>query len=109
MPINQKTSQLADVTSLTILHTVPGSANSIAASLIVCNRTSGELTFDIAIVPDGGGFQGDENFIYFEHAIPAKDTFVATIGIGLPRIAEIIVKGSASGLSFTFTGPEFTT
>lgn len=108
MPINQKTSQLADVTVLTILHTVPTATNSIAASIIVCNRTAGALTFDIAVVPGGGGFQNVKNFIYFEHAIPAKETFVATIGVGLAATDEIVVKGSASGLSFTFTGPEFT-
>lgn len=107
MPIKQKTSQLADVTALTVLYVAPASTNSVAASVVICNRTAGELTFDVAVIP-GGGAVTDKNYFYFEHKIPAKDTFVATIGIGLTATDEISVKGSAVGLSFSFTGPEFT-
>lgn len=88
-------------TSSTVLYEVPSGREAITSTLVVCNRTSGEIAFDVAVIPDGDTL-ADDNYIYFNIACPGRDSFTATIGLTLESGDSIEVK-DRTGNSLTFS------
>ena len=93
-------------TTETDLYTVPGSTSTTISSIVVCNRGSA-ATFRIS-VSAGGGATANKDYLYYDLAIPANDTFAGTLGITLAATDVVRVYASTANLSFSVFGVEVT-
>ena len=92
--------------SSTLLYEVPSGRQAIVSTLTICNRTAGEVAFDVAVIPSGGTLD-DEHYVYYNLACPGRDTFAATLGIALNDGESIEVKDyDGNSLTFVATGVE---
>lgn len=100
--------QLApSATTLTTLYTVPGSTSVVSSSLVICNRGVTYTTFRISVAVAGGA-DNIKQYLYYDVAIPANDTFIATIGTTLAATDLIRVYAGNANLSFNLFGVEVT-
>ena len=95
----------APATTPTTLYTTPSLAQTTVSSLNVCNRTSGALTFRVAIRVEGAALN-NKQYIYFDKSVSATDTFSAVLGITLRETDVVEVYASNVGLSFNMFGVE---
>lgn len=93
-------------TTLTTLYTVPASTTTVCSSIVVCNRSTA-TSFRIAVRPAGAAIS-NEHYLYYDVAIAANDTFVATIGISLDATDVVSVYATLATLSFNLFGQENT-
>ena len=91
--------------TLTTLYTVPGSTQVSASSIVVCNRSATATSFRVAVRPAGASIS-DEQYVYYDLAIPGNETFIATIGMSLEATDVISVYATLATLSFNFFGQE---
>ena len=91
--------------TLTTLYTVPASTSTAASSFTVCNRSATGTSFRLAIRPAGAGI-ADEQYIYYDVAIPGNDTFIATVGFTLETTDVVSVYATLATLSFQLFGQE---
>lgn len=75
-------------TTLTDLYTVPASTSTIVASISVCNRGGTATTFRISIAPAGAA-DATSQYIVYDLAIAANDTYVLTAGICLATTDKV--------------------
>src|SRR5690349_9560064 len=68
--------------TLTTLYTAPASTSAVVSSLVCCNKGSepDEIRVSVAV---GGAADADKQYLYYDLPVPAKDTFVATLGASL--------------------------
>lgn len=81
------------------------SAATIISTLTVCNRSATATSFRVAISPTGAGV-ADEDYFYYDVAIPGNDTFAATLGVAVQSGGIIRVYATLATLSFNFNGVE---
>jgi hypothetical protein len=93
-------------TTETALYTVPSSTSAIISTISVCNR-SVATSFRISIDQAGGG-TANKDYLYYDVAIPANDTFVATVGITLAATDIVNCYATLATLSFSIFGSEIT-
>ena len=89
------------------LYTVPPATSAMVSSIVVCNRGATATTFRIS-VRVAGGVANDKQFLYYDVALPANDTFVCILGIGLATTDVITIASGAAQVSFTAFGEEIT-
>jgi hypothetical protein len=94
-------------TTLTDAYTVPSSTEAIISTIVVCNRSGTSTTFRISVAVNGAS-DSDEQYLYYDIAIPGSDTFVATLGVTLDATDKIRVYAAAQQLSFNIFGVEIT-
>lgn len=92
-------------TTETDLYAVPDSKAAVVSSLVVCNRSTA-ATFRVSI-SYGGQPTANKDYQFYDLAIAANETFVATIGITLSNLDEVRVYASSANLSFSLYGAEF--
>ncbi len=91
-------------TTETDLYTVPGATSAVVSTVAVCNRGTA-TTFRISVAV-GGGATANKDYIYYDVAISAADTFACTFGITLATTDKIKVYAGSANLSFTAWGSE---
>jgi len=91
----------------TDLYPVPALTSCVASSIIVSNRSATADSFRISIAV-AGAIAANEQYIYYDIAIPGNDTFIATIGITLATTDVIRVYSTNGTLSFNLSGSEIT-
>ena len=90
----------------TDLYTVPGAAQAVVSSIIICNRSSSATaTFRISASFTGTA-TAPKDYIYYDLIIGQNDTFIATIGLTLGTTDKIRIYASTANLSFTAVGSE---
>ena len=95
-------------TTLTALSTVTAPATgAVASSLVVCNWGTAEILFRFMAVPAGAA-DTNAHRQYFDRPVPAKDTFIATIGMGLEVTDVVRAYTDLATVSFTLYGVEIT-
>lgn len=94
-------------TTETSVYTVPASTQAIVSSLVVCNRGGTSTTFRLSLDQGGSGTL-NKDYLYYDTTIPANDTFVATIGIGLSSTDVVKAYAGNANLSVTVLGVERT-
>jgi len=94
-------------TSLTALYTVPAATQTVASSVVVCNRGVVNTTFRISIAVSGAS-DAPLQYMYYDVPISKNNTFVATIGITLAATDVVRVYAGNANLSFTLLGVEAT-
>lgn len=92
-------------TTLTDLYTVPALTQTVASSVVVCNRGGTSTTFRISLAPAGAA-DAVSQYTYYDVVIPKNDTFVATIGITLATTDKVRVYAGNANLTFTLLGVE---
>lgn len=94
--------------SLTDVYTVTAPVTgAVVSSIVICNRSATPTTFRISVAPAGAA-DSNEQYQYFDRPIPALDTFIATIGIGLEVTDVVRVYATLATVSFTVHGMEIT-
>ena len=92
--------------TLTAMYTVTAPVlGAVVSSIVVCNRSATPTTFRIAVSPLGAAIS-DEMYQYFDRPIPALDTFIATVGIGLETTDVVRVYATLATVSFSLHGLE---
>lgn len=91
--------------SLTSLYTVPSATQTIASTLIVCNRGVFFERYRIAIRVDGQSVS-DKDYIAYDTEIGANDSMNITVGLTLNSGDVVSVYSSSTLLSFSLYGSE---
>jgi hypothetical protein len=99
--------QAKNIVAEAALYTVPNLTQATCSTLVVCNRTSGALTFRVGVRKSGEGAD-DEQYLFYDTSLAANSTLAATIGITLDQDDAVRVDSSATGLSFNLFGVETT-
>lgn len=94
-------------TTLTDVYTVPGSTQAVVSSVVVCNRSGSATTFRLSLAVAGAA-DANKQYLYFDVALPANDTFVATIGIALGAADVVRAYTAGSSVSVNVLGVELT-
>lgn len=93
-------------TTNTTLYTVPAATSTVVSTITVCNQTSTQQTYRIAVRPGGASLAG-QHYIAFDVPLQANDTTAITLGITLAATDVITVYASAgTSLSFAAFGSE---
>ena len=88
-----------------VLYTVPQSKIVTISSVVVCNTSSSQASFRIAIAVSGAT-TSVQQYLYFDQQLDANSTFVSTIGITMQATDELRVYASSSDLAFNLFGAE---
>ena len=87
------------------LYTVPASRKA-TGTLTVCNQNSTEVTIRFAIVPTGGiGSVAAKDYREYETTLSARGVLEKT-GVPVTAGAVLLVRASATDVSFNFDGIE---
>lgn len=95
-------------TAVLNVYTVPAATNTIISTLMVCNRSSGNAQYNVAIVP-GGAALANQHYIAFNSTVPANDSIALTVGMSLAATDNIAIQANTTGnnnLGFTLFGTE---
>jgi hypothetical protein len=80
---------------------------TIVSTVVICNRSAAEKTYDLRVVPSGET-AGDEHYISKAVPVPANDTLFLTLGITLADGDVIKATASTSDVSFSAFGTVIT-
>ncbi len=94
-------------TTDTTLYTVPAATEAVISTIVVANRSAGDLTYNIAIRPDAATL-ANEHYIAKTVTVGASDSTTITLGLTLNAADVITVQGSSEDLSFNIFGSEIT-
>jgi len=89
--------------ALTDLYTVPAATEAVA-KFVAANRSSGPLTFSMAVSPASAAIQ-DPHYWFYQTTIPANDS-VEVDGISLATTDIVRVWGETVDVSFNLNGVE---
>ena len=92
-------------TTLSDVYTVGAGKSVSISSITVCNRGSSATTFRVSVAVDGAA-DGNSQYLYYDQAIDAYSTFVATIGITLDAADVVRVYAGNANLSVNIFGVE---
>jgi len=94
-------------TTLTNVYTVPASTKTVVSTITVCNRSSTDGSFRIAVAADGEADTAKQ-YLYYDLPIPGNECFAATFGITLDAADVIRVYCSSASMSVNVFGVEIT-
>jgi len=95
----------AAATTAETLYTVPGATSAMVSSIVVCNRGATATTFRVSVRVAGAGAD-NKQYLYYDVALPANDTFVASLGIGLATTDVVTTYAGAAQVTFSLFGEE---
>lgn len=87
------------------LYIAPDLVQTTTSTLVVCNRTSGDLTFRISVSPDDA-VTAIKDYLFYDTPLDGNSTLSVVIGMTLAQNDAVRTYASASGLSFTLFGVE---
>ena len=87
-------------TTETDLYSVPLGAVAVASSLVVCNRGGAATTFRVSVAADAA-VTATKDYLFYDKALPANETFVVTIGLLMDASDVLRVYAGNANLSFT--------
>jgi len=96
----------ASVTNTT-LYTAPLATQAVVSTMTVCNRTTSQATFRIAVRPNGTAI-ANQHYVAFDSIILPNDTVALTLGLTLGDQDVITVYASSASLTFNAYGTEVT-
>lgn len=98
----------AAATTVEPLYTVPTLTSTTVSTLMVCNRTSGLLTFRVSVHVAGAGAD-NKQYVFYDVPLSGNTSLSVTIGMTIAESDVINAYASAAGLSFNLFGVETTT
>jgi len=93
-------------TNVITLYTVPASAQSVISTIIVCNRSIANSTYNVMVRPSGASL-ANQHYLAYNGALPAYDTVALTLGLSLGNNDVISIQAAtANNTSFSVFGTE---
>lgn len=92
-------------TTNTDIYTVPSGTQAVISTISVCNRTSGELMFRIAVRPNGEALAA-KHYIAYDSKVSGQDSLFITVGITADAGDVVTVYSSTADISFNVYGSE---
>lgn len=89
--------------TLTDAYTVPAATSATLSSIVVCNQSTTDAKFRIAIAVAGAA-DAAKQYLYYDTVVPAGRPFVITIGITLATTDVVRVYTDGSSVSFNIFG-----
>ena len=93
------------VTTNTDIYTVPSATSAVLSTITVCNQSSSQSSYRIAIRP-GGASLAAEHYIAYDVPLQANDTTALTLGITLAATDVVTIYATTSSVSFSLFGSE---
>ena len=90
------------------LYVVPAPKEAIVSSMTVSNTGLSLAFFRIAVCPAAIATPSPQHYVYYDVALAAQDTFIATVGITLAAANRIKVYASTASITFQVFGSELT-
>jgi hypothetical protein len=91
----------------TTLYTVPSATQAVVSTLAICNQSSSNVTFRVAIRPAGATL-ATTHYLAYDSTVQANDTIFLTLGISLAATDVVTVYTSGTAQSFSLFGSEIT-
>jgi hypothetical protein len=109
MPTNYKVlgQSAPSATTATTLYTVPSSTEAVISTVVVCNRSTSNRTFRLAVRPNGATL-ANEHYLAYDVTVGASDSTTLTLGITMDAADVLTVYASTTDLSFSAFGSEIT-
>lgn len=92
-------------TTLTDIYTVPALTSVSISSVVVCNRGATPITFRLSAAA-GGAADATNQYLFYDQALDARSTFIATIGVTLATTDKLRAYVSAATVSINVFGVE---
>jgi hypothetical protein len=93
--------------TLSNVYTVPSATQAVVSTITVCNQTASNVSYSIAVAPDG---QADNvrHYIIRGGVVPAADSIAMTLGITIDANDQIRANTNNNSVSFSIFGSEIT-
>lgn len=92
--------------TMTNAYSVPSATETVISTITVCNQTGDNVSYSIAVVPNGVTPTEDKHFIVRGGAVPAADAIGITLGMTLDADDQIRCNTNSSNVSFNIFGSE---
>lgn len=89
----------------TVVYTVPAANSAVISTIMVCNQTSGNLTYRLAVQPANAAITSS-HYIAYDATITARDSVGLTLGITLAATDVISANVSGANVSINVFGSE---
>jgi len=89
------------------LYTVPSATSTVVSTVTVCNQTTSQQTYRIAIRPAGAAIAA-AHWVAFDVPMQANDSTALTLGLTLAATDIITINASSTSMSFAAFGAENT-
>lgn len=90
---------------LTTVYTVPAGNSAVISTIMVCNQSSGNLTYRLAVQP-GNAAITSAHYIAYDATITARDSVGLTLGVTLAATDVISANVSGASISINVFGSE---
>ena len=109
MPINYKVLGSTNPASATLatVYTVPSSTQAVVSSICICNTNAASATYRLAVRINGATLATNQ-YLAYDASVPANDTTVLTLGLGLGAGDVVSCYASTTGIAFNAFGTEKT-
>lgn len=87
------------------LYTVPSLTQTVASTLVACNRGTTDATVRVAVRPAGATIT-NQHYIVYDATVNANDSLFLTIGLALSATDIVTVQASTANVSFSLFGSE---
>lgn len=91
----------------TTLYTVPAATQAVVSTINICNLSTSNSTFRLAVRPAGASL-ANTHYLAYDVPIPSNDTIAMTIGMTLGNTDVVTVQASTGNTNFTLFGSEIT-
>lgn len=92
-------------TTNTTLYTVPAATSTVVSTITICNQTSSQQSYRIAVRPAGAAIAA-QHYVAYDVPIQANDTTALTLGMTLAATDVITIYSSSASMSFGLFGSE---
>jgi hypothetical protein len=96
---------LPNSNTFTSLYTVPAGNSAVISTLNVCNQSTSNVTFRIAVRPANETLAG-KHYVAYDVAMPAQDAIALTMGMSLDATDVVTVFSFQGNVSFNLFGTE---
>lgn len=89
----------------TSLYTVPAGNSAVVSTLNVCNQSTSNVTFRIAVRPANVTLEG-KHYVAYDVPLPAQDAIALTMGMSLDATDVVTVFSYQGNVAFNLFGSE---
>lgn len=87
------------------LYTVPAATATVVSTVAVCNQSTAQLTYRLAVRPAGVTLAA-QHYLAYDAVLYPNDTVALTIGLTLAATDVVTVQASSAAVSFSLFGSE---
>lgn len=94
-----------NATTDTDIYTVPSATEAVVSTIVICNRSSNNATYRLAVRPAGATL-ANEHYVAYDITVGAGDSTALTLGITMAATDVLTAYASVADLSFNVFGSE---